>query len=186
MIDKVKDYKNLTKVKISIKKDNKMKIQNKELGSALIVGISTRTTNANGQSSIDIGKLWTRFFEEKISDKINNKISNDIYCLYTDYIAVNDDYNQGDYLCLIGVKVSDNFDNTLLETEKLEKLKINQDYYKEFETQGKLPDCVANTWIHIWSEQYPREYNVDFDLYPSDKFDYENATVLTYLSIKSY
>jgi predicted transcriptional regulator YdeE len=162
-----------------------MKIQNKEMESAIIVGISTRTTNANGQSSIDIGKLWTRFFDEKISDKIQNKISDDIYCLYTDYNTINDDYNQGDYLCLIGVKVSDNFDTKLLEIEKLEKFNINRDYYKEFEAHGKLPDCVANTWIHIWSEKYQRAYNVDFDLYPSDKFNYENATVLTYLSIKN-
>ena len=31
-----------------------------------IIGISTRTTNKDNQSKEDLGKLWERFFSEKI------------------------------------------------------------------------------------------------------------------------
>ena len=39
-----------------------------------IIGISVETTNENGKSVEDIGKLWEQFYSEGISDKIPNKI----------------------------------------------------------------------------------------------------------------
>ena len=39
-----------------------------------IIGISTRTTNKDNQSKEDLGKLWERFFSEKIIEKVPNKL----------------------------------------------------------------------------------------------------------------
>ncbi len=38
-----------------------------------VMGISVKTTNINGQSSQDIGKLWEVFIADKVMDKIPNK-----------------------------------------------------------------------------------------------------------------
>ena len=50
-----------------------------------IIGISVRTTNENGQAMKDIPFLWNKFFEENIKDKIPNRLTDDLYCVYTHY-----------------------------------------------------------------------------------------------------
>jgi predicted transcriptional regulator YdeE len=71
-----------------------------------IVGISVQTTNQDGKAAVDLGNLWGKFFAENISSKIKNKISNDIYSIYTDYES---DFT-GKYTTIIGFK-ADSFDN---------------------------------------------------------------------------
>ncbi len=66
-----------------------------------IVGIETRTSNENAVAIEDLGKLWAQFFGEKIASKIPNKISDNIYAVYTDYES---DY-QGKYTTIIGCEV---------------------------------------------------------------------------------
>jgi predicted transcriptional regulator YdeE len=55
------------------------------LESFKVIGISVRTTNENRQATKDIPFLWKKFFEENISSKIPNKLSDDLYCVYTHY-----------------------------------------------------------------------------------------------------
>lgn len=50
-----------------------------------IIGISIETTNENGKSSEDLGKLWEQFYSENIPNLINNKEGDEIYSIYTDY-----------------------------------------------------------------------------------------------------
>ena len=50
-----------------------------------IIGIEIRTSNENGVAIEDLGKLWGQFFSENIASKIPNKISDNIYAVYTDY-----------------------------------------------------------------------------------------------------
>ncbi|HJP64383.1 MAG TPA: effector binding domain-containing protein, partial [Mucilaginibacter sp.] len=50
-----------------------------------IAGIAVKTINKNDRSSQDIGSLWERFMSENIMEKIPGKLSDDIYCVYTDY-----------------------------------------------------------------------------------------------------
>ena len=50
-----------------------------------VIGISVRTTNENGQSGKDIPALWSQFMSEEIQSKIPNKVSEDLFCIYTDY-----------------------------------------------------------------------------------------------------
>ena len=50
-----------------------------------IIGISVRTTNQDQQASSDIPALWNKFFGEGILAKIPNKVSSNLYSIYTDY-----------------------------------------------------------------------------------------------------
>ena len=55
-----------------------------------IIGISIKTANSDVEKlQHDMQSLWHRFISENIAEKIPNKISSDIYCIYTDY--------EGDY-----------------------------------------------------------------------------------------
>ena len=66
-----------------------------------IIGISIVTTNENGQSLIDIEKLWDRFWGEDIQKQVPNKFSEDIYAVYTDY----ENKDIGKYTVIIGLPV---------------------------------------------------------------------------------
>lgn len=49
-----------------------------------------------------MGVLWGRFYAENLAYKIQGKLSNDIYSIYTDYSG---DYT-GDHTAIIGMRVS--------------------------------------------------------------------------------
>ncbi len=67
-----------------------------------IIGIETETTNENGESAEEMGKLWQRFYSENIPNQIPNKAGNEVYSIYTDYET---DYT-GKYTSIIGLKVN--------------------------------------------------------------------------------
>ena len=67
-----------------------------------IIGISTETSNKEGEASTAIGALWGQFISENLLEKIPNRVDSDIVCIYTDYES---DYT-GKYTCILGLKVS--------------------------------------------------------------------------------
>lgn len=142
-----------------------------------IVGIAVRTTNKNGYSQEDIGNLWTRFISHDIRELIPNKLSYDIYCVYTDYES---DF-MGEYTTIIGCKVSsiENLHEGLIAKE------IAASDYRLYCSQGKIPECLGKTWVDIWqSSDSDRKYAADFDIYGIDAEDPDDAKVYTYLSVK--
>jgi len=50
-----------------------------------IIGISVRTTNVSNKALKDIGELFGNFVGQNMMGKIPEKITEDIYCVYTDY-----------------------------------------------------------------------------------------------------
>jgi predicted transcriptional regulator YdeE len=72
------------------------------LGAFHVIGIHVRTTNVNNKALKDIGDLFGNFVGQNIMEKIPNKMTEDIYCVYTDYDS---DFN-GPYTTIIGCKVS--------------------------------------------------------------------------------
>ncbi len=150
--------------------------KNIELDSFTIVGISVRTTNQNGQSQTDIGRLWQRFIGENLIAKIPERASSDTYCVYTDYES---DLN-GAYTTLIGCRV--NSTNNI--PEGFTKKDILRGKYLKIESKGKLPDCVVQSWMDIWQSPIGRAYLTDFDIYGEGCKNPQNATVDIYLSIK--
>ena len=102
-----------------------------------VIGVSIRTTNANSQSQQDLGKLWGQFFAENIIEKIPNKISSNILCIYTDYES---DYT-GEYTTIIGVPVStlDEVPNGLIGRE------FEAGNFLKFVAKGEMSNAVVNT-----------------------------------------
>jgi predicted transcriptional regulator YdeE len=138
-----------------------------------LLGISTRTSNANGQSAKDIGELWGRFMDDGVLQQAEDRVSDDIYCVYTDYES---DHN-GAYTTVLGCKV-----NSLDHIPAgLTGLNVAPASYLKYTAKGKLPDCVAETWQHIWNSSIDREYKADFDVYSAKAWNQEDAEVEVYV-----
>lgn len=146
------------------------------LDKILIIGISVRTNNKNNQAQRDISQLWGRFILNNIANSIPNKISDEIYCVYTDY----ESDHTGDYTTILGCLVSD----TSSIPEEMVIKEIPQSDYFKFISEGKLPESVAQTWSFIWQSDYNRSYIADFEVYGVAAQNPDNAIVATYLSIK--
>lgn len=147
------------------------------LASFTIAGISVRTSNKEGKSQKDIGELWNRFFSQQTSEAIPNKVSDEIYCIYTDY----ESNFMGAYTTILGCRVSDTQN---LPTGMVVK-HIPTGRYHEYRSEGKLPECVGQTWMNIWqSPDTNRMYEADFDIYGAEAQNPENAVVATFVSVK--
>ncbi|NDV94328.1 AraC family transcriptional regulator [Dysgonomonas sp. 521] len=145
-----------------------------------VVGISVRTTNQNHQSQADITKLWEVFFRNAyIQQLMPNKVSTDIYCIYTDYES---DYT-GDYTTVLGYKVSttDGIPTNLGLAFK----EIPESKYYKYISEGELPYAIGKTWAHIWQSDIDRRYLADFDIYGEESKDPKNAKITTFLSVNN-
>ena len=144
-----------------------------------VIGISTRTINTNGQSAIDIEALWQKFWEGKILNKIPNKISSDIFAIYTDY----ETNFTGYYTTIIGLSVS-----TLDEIpEQMIGITIDTNVYHKIVSKGKMPNSIGKTWLDIWADKEldsKRAYNADFTVHGIKYNDGDHAEVETYLSVR--
>ncbi|MET1260696.1 GyrI-like domain-containing protein [Flagellimonas sp. DF-77] len=144
-----------------------------------IIGISTRTTNANGQSAVDVERLWGRFWGEEIQNKIPNALNEEIYAVYTDYES---DY-QGAYTMIIGCAVS----SVEEVPEGMVAHRIARDTYEKFVSKGPMPQAILATWMDIWQNDATlnRAYRADFTVHGKKYFDGDQAEVETFLSIKN-
>ncbi len=142
-----------------------------------VIGIAVRTTNADNRSQKDIGELWARFFCEDVKGQIASRLSDDVYCIYTDY----ESNFMGAYTTILGYKVPH---NTPVPEGLVQKTVPAQKYH-EYQSEGKIPECVARTWVYIWLKpDNERNYLCDFDVYDSSIEDQNNSVVRTYLSVK--
>ena len=147
-----------------------------EIGTFEVIGITTRTTNENGQSMADIEALWGRFWGDKIQDQIPNKLSDDIYAVYTNYES---DY-MGSYSLTIGARV-----RSLKEIpDGFTGLTVEGGAFRKYVSKGKMPDAVVKTWMEIWSDSdLKRAYTFDFTVHGEKYFDGDKAEVETFISI---
>lgn len=140
-----------------------------------VIGIAIRTTNENLQSKQDIEMLWGRFFAENVLSQIPNKVSDTIYCIYTDY----EKDHSAPYTTIIGCKV--NAIENVPEGMVLKEIPATK--YQVFTCVGKMPDAVVDTWLYIWKSDIDRKYIADFEVYDEKSQDPVNAVVRTYLSV---
>jgi len=138
-------------------------------------GISVRTTNQNGQSAKDIGKLWGRFMDDNVLMQIEDRITDEIYCVYTDY----EGDHTGFYTAVLGCKVS-SLDNI---PEGLISLIVPAADYVKYVAKGRLPDCVAEAWQNVWGSDLNRKYIADFDVWGAKAQDPEDAEVDIYVGV---
>lgn len=136
-----------------------------------LMGIETRTTNAREQDpeTARIGKLWERFYTEKLVGKIPNRV--DSLLLYGVYHKYHSDQN-GAYSLLAGAEVT-TLDNT---PEDMTGITIPEGEYLVFSRTGKMPEMVGEAWQAIWNYfstkgQYERAFTADFEVYYSDHIE---------------
>ena len=132
------------------------------------------TTNENGQSSKDGGKLWHTFESGQYADRIQNKTSEEIYAVYYGY--------EGDHTApfryFIGCSVEDNSS----VPEGMNRLTIPEGKYQKITASGRMPDCMVSAWKEIWSSDLERSYRIDFECYDERSKNWEDAMVDIYLS----
>ncbi|HEY4325322.1 MAG TPA: GyrI-like domain-containing protein [Mucilaginibacter sp.] len=151
------------------------KIETSQRPEFYLVGISVRTTNQDGQSQKDIGDLWTRFMNEGLLQQINDRASDDIYCVYTDYET---DYT-GPYTAILGCRV-----NTLSHVpDGFTGITIASGKYQVYFLEGKFPENVHLAWQEIWNSNVSRAYSADFDLYSANPKSFEETEVKIYLAV---
>lgn len=142
-----------------------------------IIGISIRTSNENEKSAQDIGQLWGKFMSEGILEKIPNKISTDIFSIYTNYES---DYTKP-YDTILGCKVS--------SLESIPDGMIGQSFeggtFATFISKGDVTKgSVYQSWVDIWNTDLNRLYTADFEVYSEKAADPTNAEVAIYVAIK--
>jgi len=140
-----------------------------------LLGLSIRTTNENNQSQKDISKLWKFFFVEDIKNKIPNRLSDDIFMIYTDYEG---DFTKP-YTCMLGCQVS-LFDNVPSE---LKQLMIPAARYEIYHVDGEYPQSLIKTGQTIWQSDLNRAYATDFERYPAG-FDFKQGRFDIYIGVK--
>lgn len=142
-----------------------------------VIGISVRTTNENGTSAQDIPALWNKFTTEGIQQKISGKISEDIFCIYTDYEK---DHTKP-YTTILGCKV-ESLDNI---PENMVGKTIESADYEELIAKGNLSDgIVYSKWLEIWNSNLDRVFTADFEVYGEKVQNPENAEVDIYIALR--
>ncbi|MCX2573356.1 GyrI-like domain-containing protein [Pedobacter sandarakinus] len=143
-----------------------------------VIGIAIETTNQNNQAATDLSLLWERFLNEGISSQIPNRLSNDIYAIYTDYES---DYN-GSYTAIIGHSVS-----TLSEIPEgfVGRVIVNEKLIR-FTAKGEIPGAVVATWQEIWRNDIAlyRTYQADFEVYGRQSQMGADAEVEIYIGVR--
>ncbi|HZX58614.1 MAG TPA: effector binding domain-containing protein [Mucilaginibacter sp.] len=139
-----------------------------------VSGIRVCTTNEKGQARKDIGDLWTKFMSEELQHKIPGKLSEDVYCVYTDY----ESDHTGWYTAVIGCRVSEPEIDTAWFTAL-----VPAGTFRVYQPQGKFPDCVANTWMQIWQDGVTRNYLADYDLYKAGAKSFEETETEIHLGV---
>lgn len=142
-----------------------------------VIGISVRTSNENGQAANDIPALWNRFRSEDIGAKVSNKISDEVYSIYTDYEG---DYTQP-YTTILGYAV----ENLEQIPEGMRGLSIEGGAYEKHHLKGNLlQGLVYNAWVDIWSSGISRAYTADFEVYGAAAQNPEDAEVDIFIATR--
>jgi predicted transcriptional regulator YdeE len=142
-----------------------------------VIGIAVRTTNENEQAMQDIPALWARFMSNNLGATIPNKVSDDIYCLYTEYEK---DHTRP-YTTLIGCKVS------ALDTipEGMVGKTIEGGSFSKYIAKGNLTQgAVYNEWINIWATATNRAFTTDYEIYGAKAANPEDGEVDIFVGVR--
>lgn len=120
-----------------------------------IVGLCARTGNSSPDCAQIIGGLWERFMGEKVFESVKNIANPSPIGLYSDYDAAS-------YDVTIGVEVTKN------EEENLVEKIIPAGSYARFSIKGDVVKDVSNAWNEIWKMDLNRSFKADFEEYLSN------------------
>lgn len=127
-----------------------------------VIGVETRTSNAQEASHSAIGKLWGRFGTEDLLDRIPHRVDAHIIAIYSDYESDKD----GPYTYTLGARVS----STREVPPGMISRKVLSGDYAMFTAQGGAPaQMTVDLWKRIWSVEKPgplhRAYKTDFEVH---------------------
>lgn len=152
-------------------------MENKAIPSFNIIGIAVRTSNQHNRAAKDIPNLWARFFSDHIIDRIPNKLSHELYCVYTEY----EKDHTLPYTTLLGCKVA-HLDEI---PEDMDGIRIDTQVYHHIEAEGNLNEgIVYKEWLKIWDSDLPRAYSADFEVYGEKAQHAEEAKVDIFIAVK--
>lgn len=124
----------------------------------MVIGISVRTTNENGQAAHEIADLWGRFMSEKVMDVIPDKIDSTVYSIYTDYES---DHTKP-YTAILGCKV----DNLNYIPDGMIGKSLDGGNYVQLTAKGDLTKgLIVNEWSKIWKMDLKRLFTADFEVF---------------------
>ncbi len=141
-----------------------MKPQPTEQASFDVIGIETRTNNAQEASGNGaIPQQWQRLFNEGILEKIPDRADQSVIAVYSNYAS---DWN-GDYTYILGAKVKQG----TKAPAGMVLITVPAGKYVEFESaRGPGQKVIADAWKQIWGYfqepgNPPRAYKSDFERY---------------------
>jgi predicted transcriptional regulator YdeE len=149
-----------------------------------LVGLEIRTKNsdefsANGK----IPKLWEIFYQDSINEKIKDKISENIYAIYSNYQSD----HTGEYDYFIGYEVQNT--KTYMNDDKLIIKEINPGRYSVVTTEkGSVQKVIPAAWEKIL-KMSPSElggkrlFRTDYEIYTPEMKDSNGTIFKIYLGI---
>ena len=142
-----------------------------------VIGIAKRTSNAEGHASVDIPALWQKFMSENVIAKIPNKLTEEVFCVYTEYEG---DHEQP-YTTLIGCKVSSLNDIP----EGCKGITISNGNVKKFVAKGDLmKGIIIQKWLQIWDLNLNRTYQSDYEVYGEKAQNPQAAEVEIFVGVE--
>lgn len=148
----------------------------KKIPGFMVVGVSRRTSNADGRSIEDIPAVWQDFLTKNAAVQIKNRaVPPKMYAVYSDYEK---DWTK-EYAFLIGCGVTRAPD----VPEGMEVRKIPEQTYAHFVAKGEMPQSLLNVWSTIWLSDLPRAYTFDFEVYDQRFTRPENKEIDVYVAV---
>jgi predicted transcriptional regulator YdeE len=153
-----------------------------QLESFILVGISTRTTNAAEMTGAgETPKLWQRFYSEGVIQQIPGALRpGEIIAAYTDFES--DD--TGPYTLIIGAAVRPGTKApagmALKEVRAARYLRVGTE-------RGRLAEIGVAAWVKIWQDQplrNERAFECDLEIYGAAAANPEDAQFDIYLGLK--
>lgn len=109
----------------------------------LVIGIELKTSNKEAFQTIP--PFWQKFYQEEILKKIPNKVSKDVFAVYTKFENEGQN-NEGVYSFIIGAQVK-NLDDVpagfVTTTMPASRRAV-------FSVEAGHPEKVGEKWIKIW------------------------------------
>lgn len=140
----------------------------------ILVGISKKTSNHDGQCITEIGEVWQKFLGEGVYRNINNCVSKESFGVYSNYEGP---MNMS-YTFMAGVKVSQS------NNPELTTVEIPAGKYAKFTIQGDVIKDVGKAWQEIWPMNLDRTFLYDFEMYHNNSDDMTNQTIDILIGIK--
>ena len=145
-----------------------------QLEEKIVEGIGIRTTNENGKSMQDIGRLWQKFLTEGAYEKIQHKKNHKTIGLYRDYEG---DYTKP-YSFMVGCEVEQ-------QSQSGMSTLIPKGKYAKFVIKGDVQKSVGEAWSKIWQMDLKRKYDCDFEEYQNNSEDRQNQEIHIYIGLEN-